>query len=124
MSSTQGLSIKTKQINEQIGQRLRAIRLLNHVSQEQLGRVFGVSFQQVQKYENGVNRISAVRLVQAARFFNVPVILFFDGFIVDRAGEKADEATLRAAGYLNAIPDSRAQVALRRLIRAMAKGKG
>lgn len=49
-----------------IGQRIRARRMEMHMSQAELGDVLGVSFQQIQKYEKGVNRISATRLQQVA----------------------------------------------------------
>lgn len=50
----------------QIGARIRALRMDRKMSQQELGELLGVSFQQVQKYEKGVNRVSAVRLNQIA----------------------------------------------------------
>jgi transcriptional regulator with XRE-family HTH domain len=49
------------------------------VSQERLGSELGITFQQIQKYENGVNRISSSRLHQIARILSVPVTSFFEG---------------------------------------------
>lgn len=60
-----------------VGARLRAERLLMGLSQTDLGEAIGVSFQQVQKYERGVNRISASTLLRAARTLKVPVTDFF-----------------------------------------------
>lgn len=54
----------------QIGGRIRAMRIDNKMSQSDLGQKLGVSFQQVQKYERGVNRVSAVRLNQIAKILN------------------------------------------------------
>jgi len=65
-------------IDVQIGTRLRNLRLLRGLSQDKLGQMIGVSFQQVQKYEKGVNRLNAGRLVQLASIFKVPVQAFFD----------------------------------------------
>lgn len=60
-----------------VGSRLRLGRRMLNVSQEKLAEQLGVTFQQVQKYENGTNRISASRLHQAARILDVPVSFFF-----------------------------------------------
>lgn len=54
-----------------VGNRIRARRRLLGASQDQLAQAIGVSFQQVQKYENGTNRISCSRLVEIARYLNV-----------------------------------------------------
>ena len=62
-----------------VGQRLRIGRKLAGLSQEQLAERLGVTFQQVQKYEKGTNRISASRLFGAARLLSVPVSFFFEG---------------------------------------------
>lgn len=61
------------------GERLRMARQLAGCSQQQLGDALGVSFQAVQKYETGENRISASRLYQLARVLNVSLPYFFDG---------------------------------------------
>src|ERR1700736_3827501 len=60
-----------------VGQRLRQARLLAGASQEDVGTAIGVSFQAVQKYENGENRLSAGRLAAAAKFLGVPMSFFF-----------------------------------------------
>lgn len=67
-------------IDVQVGQRIRQRRILVCKSQEQLGARLGVSFQQIQKYENGKNRISAGRLVQIADFLGVHVDTFLERF--------------------------------------------
>lgn len=60
-----------------VGQRLRAIRKDKGLSQEMLAKNLGITFQQVQKYEHGTNRISASRLHEAAAFLGVPVSSLF-----------------------------------------------
>ncbi len=65
-------------IDVHVGARLRQRRTLMGMSQTNLGDVLGVSFQQVQKYENGANRISASRLFALSRVLDVPVEYFFD----------------------------------------------
>ncbi|MER2520105.1 MAG: helix-turn-helix transcriptional regulator [Bdellovibrionales bacterium] len=61
-----------------VGSRLRFRRNLVGMSQEQLGRATGLTFQQIQKYERGANRMGASRLFQIARILDVPVSWFFD----------------------------------------------
>jgi len=60
-----------------IGEKLLALRLARGLSQEELGQKIGVTFQQVQKYEIGANRISAARLVDIAEALGVSVTAFF-----------------------------------------------
>ena len=62
----------------EIGQRIRALRLERGVSQTQLAGHLGASFQQLQKYERGTNRVSAGRLQRIAEFFDVPITYFYD----------------------------------------------
>jgi len=64
-----------------VGARLRQRRTLLGMSQEKLAAAFGVSFQQIQKYERGANRVSASRLHQLTRILNVPVGYFFEGIV-------------------------------------------
>ncbi len=66
-------------IDRHVGARVRMRRMLAGVSQERLGEGLGLTFQQVQKYEKGSNRISASRLQQIAKMLDVPVSFFFDG---------------------------------------------
>jgi transcriptional regulator with XRE-family HTH domain len=61
-----------------VGRRLREARLLAGLNQSELGDAIGVSFQAVQKYETGSNRLSASRLFQAAKVLGRPVSFFFD----------------------------------------------
>src|SRR3712207_3922396 len=66
------------EIDAHVGSRLRLRRLLLGVSQERLGDALGLTFQQIQKYERGANRIGASRLYDLARAFDVPIGYFFD----------------------------------------------
>lgn len=66
-------------IDRHVGNRVRTQRMLAGVSQERLGEALGVSFQQIQKYEKGSNRISASRLQQIAHLLRVEVSAFFQG---------------------------------------------
>src|ERR1022692_201214 len=62
-----------------VGSRVRMRRLMLEMSQEKLGDALGLTFQQVQKYEKGSNRISASRLHQMSRILQVPIPFFFEG---------------------------------------------
>jgi transcriptional regulator with XRE-family HTH domain len=64
-------------VDVQIGNCVRFHRMLIGMSQERLGALLGLTFQQIQKYEKGANRISAGRLFELARIFNVPVASFY-----------------------------------------------
>ena len=66
-------------IDVQVGNRVRIRRMLIGMSQERLGDLLGLTFQQVQKYEKGVNRIGAGRLFEMARILNVPIDFFYEG---------------------------------------------
>ncbi len=65
-------------IDVHVGSRVRLRRTLLGLNQTQLGEKLGIAYQQVQKYENGFNRISASRLYQMTRILDVPVSFFFD----------------------------------------------
>ena len=63
-----------------VGQQIREARRSKRMTQEQVGKALGLTFQQVQKYEKGVNRIGASRLFQISKILNVPVQFFYDDF--------------------------------------------
>jgi transcriptional regulator with XRE-family HTH domain len=66
-------------IDRHVGSRVRMQRVLMKMSQEKLGEALGLTFQQVQKYEKGTNRIGASRLQQISKTLNVPPSFFFEG---------------------------------------------
>ena len=70
---------KVNEVDLYIGARLRLRRNQMGITQEKLADALGVTAQQVQKYENGINRIGACRLFQASQTLNTPVQYFFDG---------------------------------------------
>jgi transcriptional regulator with XRE-family HTH domain len=80
-------------IDVHVGSRVRLRRLLVGMSQEKLGEQLGLTFQQVQKYEKGTNRIGASRLYEVSRILNVPVQYFYEemaeGDVPARNGEMA-----------------------------------
>jgi len=66
-------------IDIHVGSRVRLRRMMLGMSQEKLGESLGITFQQIQKYEKGTNRIGASRIQHISRVLSVPVSFFFDG---------------------------------------------
>jgi len=76
-----------------VGSRVRLQRTLLGLSQEKLGEAVGLTFQQIQKYERGANRIGASRLHEFSQILDVPVSFFFDG--LDKLSAKSPSLKLR-----------------------------
>src|SRR5579875_3810045 len=85
-------------IDVHVGARIRLRRTLMGMSQERLGEALGLTFQQVQKYERGVNRVGASRLFDLSRVLDVPISFFFDDMPEPLAGMHGTYQTTRAAG--------------------------
>ena len=66
-------------VDKYVGSRVRMRRIMLGMSQEKLGEALGLTFQQVQKYEKGTNRVGASRLQQISEILQVPVSFLFDG---------------------------------------------
>jgi transcriptional regulator with XRE-family HTH domain len=83
MRSTKRANARTKRtkapVDALVGQNIRICRLQRGLSQTELGDRVGVTFQQIQKYEKGVNRVGASRLIQIASALGVPLATLFDG---------------------------------------------
>lgn len=79
-----GVTIKNRKqpldVDSYVGIRMRIRRVVKGISQEQLAEMLDISFQQLQKYEKGINRISAGRLYEIAQILEVPVGYFYEGF--------------------------------------------
>lgn len=123
-----------------VGQRLRELRMLAGLSQSDVAAGLGLTFQQLQKYERGFNRVSASRLYKLAQFFRVPVSVFFEGLdsqtgspiaVSDaQASDAVDPTTLRSrealmlARYFQSIRDPQVRSALRELAERCAVDDG
>jgi transcriptional regulator with XRE-family HTH domain len=110
----------------EVGQRVRTFRLQKGISQEKLGDQLGLTFQQVQKYEKGTNRIGAGRLQRIADVLGVPVADFFTSH---RQGGVAPAevfklldtaAALRLVRAYSRINDPKLQQAITRLVESIA----
>ena len=85
-------------IDSHVGSRIRLRRTLMGMSQERLGEALGLTFQQVQKYERGVNRVGASRLFDLSRELDVSISFFFDDMPEPLSGLRGTHQTTRAAG--------------------------
>lgn len=85
-------------IDVHVGSRVRLRRTLLGMSQEKLGEALGLTFQQVQKYERGVNRIGASRLFDLARVLDVPIGFFFDDMPPEMGGMAGSSSGRRLMG--------------------------
>ena len=115
-------------IDKHVGSRVRMRRMLLGMSQEKLGEALGLTFQQVQKYEKGVNRVGAARLQQIATALNVPVTFFYDGDGKAREVESLlflDSAfSLRLLRAYSKIKDQTVQRQLVSLMESIAANEG
>jgi len=103
-------------VDVHVGQRIRARRILLGMSQEKLGHAVGLTFQQIQKYEKGTNRVSASRLFQFAQTLHVPVSCFFEGLDNEGMPTTVHGASKRAA--LATMPNDLSRRETLELVRA------
>jgi len=131
---------KPNAVDVHVGNRVRQRRTLLGLSQERLATALDLTFQQVQKYERGANRIGAGRLYQLARALDVPVTYFFEDLddahypAAGNVHEKAAPAyqadpmsqreTLLLVRAYYAIPDPAVRRRMLDLMRSMAEGHG
>ncbi|MBO6837146.1 MAG: helix-turn-helix transcriptional regulator [Alphaproteobacteria bacterium] len=107
-----------------VGNRVRELRTRAGLSQTDLGLKLGVSFQQVQKYEKGVNRMGASRLIQICEALKVTVNDIFDGIAsVTDATDKtlADPEAMRIARDIQRIENESMRTAVKQLVRTMSR---
>ena len=91
-------------VDVHVGKRVRHRRWMVGMTQQQLGDIVGIKFQQIQKYETGMNRISASRLWDIAQALDVSISFFFEGF----EGEAADAAMPSAGERGDLLADKEA----------------
>ena len=116
------------EIDVLVGRRLREARLLAGLSQGQLGAKIGVTFQAVQKYESGENRLSASRLLAVAEFLRQPLSFFF-GDLSEPDSAAAAPASLtpkeiKLLRYYRGIGNEEARDWMLKLAKSMGGGKG
>lgn len=131
MTTPANRSLTDREIDTQIGRSVRIRRMQLAISQETLGTALGVTFQQIQKYEKGSNRISGSKLLRIAGILAVPVSYFFQGIDQAQASPVRDLAAefcatpdgLRLAEAFLAIGNPTARHALAMLAVTMAGAK-
>lgn len=118
-----------------VGRLIRQKRLSAGMTQADLAALLGISFQQVQKYERGIDRVGAGRLLAISRALDVPVASFYEGFSfedgpADCAGHETQEETgahrerLELIRAYNAVEDPVVRQHLRKLVQAIADRAG
>lgn len=95
-------------IDIHVGKRLRLRRTLLGMSQERLGELLGLTFQQVQKYERGVNRIGSSRLFELGQILDVPVSFFFDDMPGDGRGALMSGVAVGRTGFAPGLAEESA----------------
>lgn len=117
-------------INAHVAQRIRSRRLERGLTQQEVARLLGVSFQQLQKYEHGKNRISAGRLYQLATVLETGIESFFSGFETEAAASATPPAETsrslevsRLSRQFEAIASSDVKRSIYGLIRALDKSQ-
>jgi transcriptional regulator with XRE-family HTH domain len=123
---------KPNPIDIHVGGRVRLRRMMLGMSQEKLGEQLGITFQQIQKYEKGTNRIGASRLQNIATVLSVPVGFFFDGAPGQGAGATDSKSGSYVVDFLSSseglqlnrafvrISDSKVRRRVVDLVRALA----
>ncbi len=84
-------------VDVHVGKRIRLRRTILHITQQQMADMLGLTFQQVQKYEKGMNRVGASRLWDISRVLEVPMGFFFE--------DMDDDVASQSPRMINALPD-------------------
>jgi transcriptional regulator with XRE-family HTH domain len=109
-------------IDDHIGARIRERRIMLGLTQQQLAKLIGVTYQQAHKYERGINRVSAGRLLEIARVLGTPIAYFYEGIGEEgpRLVTQRERMMLEIARNFADITDERHQEAVSKLARALA----
>ena len=102
-------------IDLHVGKLIRARRRAIGISQDELAQAIGLTFQQVQKYERGSNRISASKLHAVALYLQTPIAWFFEGLVDPATDDEAGQRLADMHGFLSSPEGAELAVALPRL---------
>lgn len=124
---SQRKDLDAAEIDTVVGDRIRRRRILLGFTQDQLGEALGISYQQIQKYETGANRVSAGRLFQIAERLQTQVGWFFEGLGEQNAGHEGDEDDMSSPRHVielvrgfSRLSEDRLRMAVLSLVRALA----
>ena len=115
--------------DKHVGSKLRQARILKRLSMEELGKLVDVTYQQIQKYERGTNRIGASRFWRLSKVLEIPVVYFFEG-LDERTQQISDgeevavnirRKSMELLGNFYAIEDDKVREALYKLVKDMSK---
>ena len=126
MTDPDKISFTASEVDRLVGDRIRRRRILMGLTQDQLGESLGISYQQIQKYETGANRVSAGRLYLIANRLDVSPGWFFDPVKSDASSDDFDELgssrlLMEFVRSFARIKDERLKSVLVSLVRAMAE---
>ena len=125
------MSKKPDPVDILVGKNIRFFRKAKGFSQSQMGSELGVTFQQVQKYENGHNRVGSSRLARISKVLDVPISKLFTGAATDAKGNADARVTellhkphaLRMLKALADLPDDKTRLAIIALMEGIAEAK-
>lgn len=125
MTDLENTTLSASEVDRLVGDRIRRRRILMGLTQDQLGESLGISYQQIQKYETGANRVSAGRLYLIASRLDVSPGWFFDPVKSDASSDDFDELgssrlLMEFVRSFARIKDERLKSVLVSLVRAMA----
>ena len=112
--------MKDQELNMAIGQRLRAVRSTRGLTQAELGVEIGVTFQQIQKYENGTNRLSVAIMLRLCQFMDINAGEFVNGIGLSEEGSSPDKASA-IANDIRQISDETVRSNITALIRSLVR---
>ena len=126
MTDLENTTLTASEVDRLVGARIRRRRILMGLTQDQLGESLGISYQQIQKYETGANRVSAGRLYLIANRLDVSPGWFFDPVKSDASSDDFDELgssrlLMELVRSFARIKDERLKSVLVSLVRAMAE---
>jgi|SRR5580704_16865315 transcriptional regulator with XRE-family HTH domain len=113
--------VRSATIDDYVSSRIRERRVMLGLTQQQLGEMIGVTYQQVHKYERGKNRVTAGQLFEIARLLDAPITFFYEGLEQEaRPVAPHQRLLLEIARNFAEIPNEQHQEALSQLTRALA----
>jgi transcriptional regulator with XRE-family HTH domain len=108
--------------DRRLGRRLQQARLIKGLTQQQIGAIAGVSWQQVQKYESGQNRISAERLYKVSQTLGLSLMFFLEDQPDGECGaDRLSDEALRLAGQIDALPDRLIRYGISNLVSSIGR---
>lgn len=95
---------KSGEVDEQVGQNIRKARVDRELALREVADLCGLTYQQVQKYENGSSRVTSARFVQLSKILNVPISYFFEGLNGENEKLPVSAISYRSAAAFEKLP--------------------